>query len=270
MDKKTLYGAVIGDIAGSRFEFHNHRSKDFEIFAENCFFTDDTVMTLAVAEALVRCKGDYSALPDVCARTMREIGRHYPRCGYGGRFGKWIMSDDMPAYHSFGNGAAMRVSPVAYAAQSREQVIELARAVTCVTHDHPEGIRGAEVTALLIFDALHGAGKSELRATAEKYYPLDFTIDEIRPFYRFNVTCQGTVPQALEAFFEAESFEDTLRTAISVGGDSDTLAAIACSVAEAFYGVPEEMARAAESYLDERLKGVRDGFCSTFCAKDES
>ena len=259
-----LHGAIIGDIAGSRFEFDNYRKKDFAIFDKRCFFTDDTVMTLAVAQALLDCRQDFSRLSEVCARTMRSVGRHYPGCGYGGKFNVWMFSDDMPAYRSFGNGSAMRVSPVAYAARDRRQVKELARAVTCVTHDHPEGIKGAEVTALLLFDALHGADKAALRKTAEEYYPLDFTIDEIRPSYRFNETCQHTVPQALEAFFEARDFEDAVRTAVSVGGDSDTLAAIACSVAEGFFGVPEEMKTRAESYLDERLLRILRDFNAAF------
>ena len=255
-----LYGAIIGDIAGSRFEFNNYRKKDFELFAKNCFFTDDTVMTLAVAKAILQCGGNYSRLQETAALTMREVGRHYPGCGYGGRFNVWMFSDNMPAYHSYGNGSAMRVSAAAYAANSREQVKELARAVTCVTHDHPEGIKGAEVTALLIYDALHGADMNELRAVAENYYDLDFTIDQIRPHYRFNETCQNTVPQALQAFFEASSFEDAIRTAVSVGGDSDTLAAITGSVAEAFFGVPDEMKQKAESYLDARLLNILKEF----------
>lgn len=259
-----LYGAIIGDIAGSRFEFDNHRKKDFELFAKNCFFTDDTVMTLAVAKAIMNCKGNYSSLSKEAAKAMREVGRHYPDCGYGGRFNMWMFSDTMPAYNSFGNGAAMRVSAVAYAANSREQLKKLSKAVTQVTHNHPEGIKGAEVTALLIYDALHGASIQELRATAKSYYDLNFTIDEIRPTYRFNETCQDTVPQALQAFFESSSFEDAIRTAVSVGGDSDTLAAITGSIAEAYYGVPEDMQTKAERYLDERLLKILRAFNSSF------
>lgn len=259
-----LYGAIIGDIAGSRFEFDNYRKKDFELFSKNCFFTDDTVMTLAVAKAIMNCAGDYTALSEMTAKTMREVGRHYPDCGYGGRFNMWMFSNTMPAYHSFGNGSAMRVSAVAYIARPREEVKELSRAVTCVTHDHPEGIKGAEATALLTYDALHGASMQELRATAESYYDLNFTIDEIRPTYRFNETCQDTVPQALQAFFEAKSFEDAIRTAVSVGGDSDTLAAITGGIAEAYFGVPEDMKVKAESYLDARLLKILKEFNSSF------
>ena len=258
-----LYGAIIGDIAGSRFEFNNYRGKDFEIFSEDCFFTDDTVMTLAVAKAILNCAGDYSRLEDAAAFTMREVGRHYPGCGYGGRFNMWMFSD-MPAYNSFGNGSAMRVSAAAYAAESREQAKELARAVTAVTLDHPEGIKGAEAVAVLIYDAIHGADMKALRGVAESYYSLNFTIDGIRPGYAFNETCQNTVPQAIEAFLESASFEDAIRIAVSVGGDSDTLAAITGSIAEAYYGVPEDMKKKAEGYLDTRLLNILKEFNKKF------
>lgn len=259
-----LYGAIIGDIAGSRFEFNNYRKKDFELFAKNCFFTDDTVMTLAVAKAILQCGGNYSRLQETAALTMREVGRHYPGCGYGGRFNLWMFSDNMPAYHSYGNGSAMRVSAAAYAAESREQAKELARAVTAVTHNHPEGIKGAEAVAVLIYDALHGADMKALRGVAESYYSLNFTIDGIRPSYAFNETCQNTVPQAIEAFLESASFEDAIRIAVSVGGDSDTLAAITGSIAEAYYGVPEDMKKKAEGYLDTRLLNILKEFNKKF------
>lgn len=258
-----LYGAIIGDVAGSRFEFNNYRRKDFEIFSEDCFFTDDTVMTLAVAKAILNCAGDYTRLEDAAAFTMREVGRHYPGCGYGGRFNMWMFSD-MPAYNSFGNGSAMRVSAAAYAAESRAQVKELARAVTAVTHNHPEGIKGAEAVAVLIYDALHCADVKALRGVAESYYSLNFTIDGIRPSYAFNETCQNTVPQAIEAFLESASFEDAIRIAVSVGGDSDTLAAITGSIAEAYYGVPENMKKKAEGYLDTRLLNILKEFNKKF------
>ena len=259
-----LYGAIIGDIAGSRFEFNNYRKKDFELFAKNCFFTDDTVMTLAVAKAILQCGGNYSRLQETAALTMRKVGRHYPGCGYGGRFNVWMFSDNMPAYHSYGNGSAMRVSAAAYAANNREQTKELSRAVTAVTHNHPEGIKGAESVAVLIYDALQGADMKALRGVAESYYSLNFTIDGIRPSYAFNETCQNTVPQAIEAFLESASFEDAIRIAVSVGGDSDTLAAITGSIAEAYYGVPEDMKKKAEGYLDTRLLNILKEFNKKF------
>lgn len=257
-----MIGAIIGDIVGSRFEFDNHRSKQFELFGRGCFATDDSIMSLAVAKALMLAvtvrdqlsEADYyAAISRLAVEQMQAIGRHYPDCGYGGRFYGWIYSPDPKPYNSFGNGAAMRISPVGWLAESRAEVINLSRAVTEVSHNHPEGIKGAEATALAIFLARRGDSMGEIKRAMQEYYDLDFTIDGIRPTYRFNETCQATVPQALVAFFESDSFEDAIRTAISVGGDSDTLAAITGAVAEAYYGVPPELADQALSYLDDRL-----------------
>ncbi|MBO4561982.1 MAG: ADP-ribosylglycohydrolase family protein [Clostridia bacterium] len=233
-----MFGAVIGDMVGSIYEFDNHRSKEFPFFGAGCWPTDDSIMTVAVAKALLETDGKAEGLSEQTARWMRSIGRQYPSCGFGGRFFDWVFGDDPKPYYSFGNGAAMRVSPCGWAANSLEEAKRLSYAVTCVTHDHPEGIRGAEATACAIFLARTGSGKEEIRRFIEEnYYALDFTIDEIRPFYEFNETCQETVPQAIEAFLESDSFEDAIRCAISAGGDSDTLAAITGSIAEAYYGV---------------------------------
>ena len=263
-----MLGAMIGDIAGSRFEFHNHRSKEFEIFHKRCSFTDDTVMSLAIAQAImdyakILGSGDIdirkSTLMELAIKSMQNLGRQYPYCGYGGRFERWIFSDNPRPYNSFGNGAAMRVSPVAWfnKADTLEKLKFLSLQVTGLTHNHTEGIKGAEATALAIWMARRGSSKQAIREVIERdYYRLDFTIDAIRPTYEFNETCQNTVPQALECFFESESFEDLVRLAISVGGDSDTLAAIACSVGEAFYGVPDDMKKRALGYLDETLLAV--------------
>lgn len=250
---------MIGDIAGSRFEFHNLRSKDFEIFSHRSFFTDDTVMSLAVCAAIMDDgDGDLSAK---AVRHMQEIGRFYPNCGFGGMFGYWIFSDDPQPYNSFGNGSAMRVSACGLAASSMAEAKQLSDAVTKVTHSHPEGMKGAEATACAIWLAKSGADKDEIRKLiVENYYPLDFTIDQIRPTYQFNETCQNTVPQAIEAFLESDSFEDAIRTAVSVGGDSDTLAAITGGIAEAFYGVPKDMYDKALTYLDKRLLGILTDF----------
>lgn len=246
-----MWGAVIGDIVGSRFEFHNIKSKNFDLFTDECAFTDDSVMTAAVCQALKDCNGDYSALRQNTIKRMKEFGRRYPKAGYGGRFIWWIFSSDENPYNSFGNGAAMRVSAVAYFADGIEQVKDLSCAVTSVTHNHPEGIKGAEATAVAIYLAKCGKSKSEIaRYIKDNYYPLDFTTEEIRPTYRFNETCQETVPQAIQAFIESENFEDALRIAVSLGGDSDTLAAICCSIAEAYYGVPDDIIRKASGYLD--------------------
>ncbi|MDD2441379.1 MAG: ADP-ribosylglycohydrolase family protein, partial [Eubacteriales bacterium] len=222
-----MLGAIIGDIVGSRFEFCNHRSKDFDLFSEACFVTDDSVMTLAVAQAIVTFEQDREEsypvggltetdkyrLRERTVQCMQTIGRQYPDCGYGGMFARWMFSDRPQPYNSFGNGAAMRISPAGFAARSEAEAIGLARAVTAVTHNHPEGIKGAEAVAVAIHMARQGEMKDEIRRKmASGYYPLDFTIDEIRASYRFNETCQETVPQAIVCFLESGSFEDAIRT----------------------------------------------------------
>lgn len=257
----SMLGAIVGDIVGSIYEFDNHRSKEFPLFSANCFATDDSIMTLAVAKALVEWKQGAGELDDLAVRYMQEVGRPYPGCGYGGRFRGWMYSDDPEPYNSFGNGAAMRVSPVAYVAGSLEEVKALSKAVTGVTHNHPEGLKGAEATAVATWMALHGASKEKIgEHIRENYYDIAFTLDEIRPVYQFNETCQDTVPQAIEAFLESEDFEDAIRNAISVGGDSDTLAAITGAIAGAYYGIPQGIANQAQSYLDNRLKSILHDF----------
>ena len=256
-----MLGAIIGDIVGSRFEWDNYRAKDFDLFNEKCFATDDSIMTIAIGRAVLDHKATGGSLQKAAKRRMREIGRPYPGCGFGGRFFQWIYSDTMGPYHSFGNGAAMRISAVGWAAESLEEVYDMSYAATKVTHDHPEGLKGAEATAVAIYLARTGHSQAEIRAAIEKtYYKLDFTIDQIRPTYRFNETCQETVPQAMQAFFESTDFEDAIRTAISVGGDSDTLAAITGSVAEAYYGIPEDMKIKTFKYLDRYLAWIYDEF----------
>ena len=264
-----MLGAIIGDIAGSRFEFNNHRSKEFKLFTDKCFATDDSIMTLAVAKAIMeaeRSEGSagrddafYTALGDLTVKSMREIGQRYPNCGYGGRFHHWMFSRNPRPYDSFGNGAAMRVSPVGFAARTLSEVRQMSEAVTAVTHNHPEGLKGAEATAVAVFMARNGATPEEIRETIVRdYYPLDFTIDSIRESYQFNETCQETVPQAIEGFLESSSFEDAIRTAISVGGDSDTLAAITGGIAEAHYGVPADLRERALHFLDKDLRAIYD------------
>ena len=256
-----MLGAIIGDIVGSRFEWNNHKSKDFELFTKECFFTDDSVMTLAIAKALLDCKGDYSNLSEKAVRSMQEIGRPYPDCGYGGSFEWWMYSDDPKPYNSYGNGAAMRVSACGFVARTIDEAVTLSRKVTEVTHNHPEGIKGAEATAVAIFLARDGYKIKDIKnCINEYYYNLNFTLDEIRDTYEFNETCQDTVPQAIVAFLESTSFEDAIRNAISIGGDSDTLAAITGGIAEAYYGVPKEIGDIAKSYLDDRLLDILEAF----------
>lgn len=252
-----MIGAIIGDIVGSRFEWNNHRNKDFELFTPECFVTDDSIMTLAVGKAIMESKADWNDLSAQAVRCMQDVGRPYPGCGYGGRFYDWMYSDNPQPYNSFGNGAAMRVSACGFAAKSLEEAKLLSKLVTEVTHDHPEGIKGAEATTVAIYMARTGCSMEEIREAIDRdYYPMDFTLDGIRESYRFNETCQDTVPQALMAFFESDGFEDAIRNAISIGGDSDTLAAITGGIAEAYYEVPELFRIKAMKYLDECLTGI--------------
>ncbi|BAZ97518.1 restriction endonuclease subunit M [Dehalococcoides mccartyi] len=249
-----MLGAIIGDIVGSRFEWNNNRSKQFDFLTYKCSVTDDSIMSLAIAKALLESKADYSDLSENAVKYMQGIGRHYPNCGYGGRFIEWIHSDNPKPYGSYGNGSAMRVSACGFVANSLEEAILLSKAVTEVTHNHPEGLKGAEATTVAIFLARSGKNLFEIRDYITKnYYPLNFTLDGIRDSYEFNESCQDTVPQALEAFFESNNFEDAIRNAISIGGDSDTLAAITGGIAEAYYGIPTEIRKHALTFLDESL-----------------
>lgn len=252
-----MLGAIIGDTVGSRFEWHNHRSKDFDFLTYKCEPTDDSIMTLAIAKAILKSEGNVNKLSDLVVRYMQQLGRLYSDAGYGGVFRKWIRSSDPKPYGSFGNGAAMRVSPVGFAAKSMDEAKAMSKAVTKVTHNHPEGLKGAEATTVAIFMALHGKSMLEIRDYIDKnYYPMNFTLDDIRDSYQFNETCQDTVPQAMMAFFESTGFEDAIRNAISIGGDSDTLAAITGGIAEAYYGIPSEIRKHELTFLDERLLAI--------------
>ncbi len=261
-----MLGAIVGDIVGSVYEWHNIKVKDFPLFTTGCSPTDDFIMTLAVAKALIESKNDgYHSLSDNVVKYMQEIGRKHFNCGFGGKFRQWIKSNDPQPYGSFGNGSAMRVSPMAYVAETMEECIRLADAVTIVTHDHPEGIKGGRAAAIATWLALHGSSKEDIRQEIEEhYYPLDFTIDGIRPTYTFDVTCQGSVPQAIEAFMESSDFEDAIRTAISIGGDSDTIAAITGAIAGACYGIPDEIATKAYEYLSTDIRMILDEFESQY------
>ena len=325
-----MIGAIVGDIAGSRFEFRNIKTKDFELLVRaedversraegwkdrkkaheeckrnwfqrlfwrkknnlgkmlaeggsllsssidvdsdgrestcrcnerSCFFTDESIMTLAVADAIMKWRyagtEDYGELSNIAVSSMRDFGKRYPRVSYGHAFNHWLHNDNPHPYNSWGNGAAMRVSACGWAGRTLYEVKEMARAVTVVTHSHPEGIIGAEATAVAIFLARTGASMDLIRGfIVRNYYPLCFSLDEIRPYYEFDTTCQGTVPQALQAFFESTSFEDAIRNAISIGGDSDTIAAITGAVAGAYYGVPRDIRAKAETFLTSDLLGT--------------
>ena len=255
-----MLGAIIGDISGSRFEWNNIKTKKFELLTHDCHTTDDSNMTLAIAQAIFQSKGNRQILAEKAVAAMRELGKKYPH-GYGEGFKRWILSADPKPYNSWGNGSAMRVSPCAWAASSMEEALKMSDAVTEVTHNHPEGMKGARAVTAAIFMARQGASILEIRDhIQETYYPLDFTLEQIRPGYSFDVSCQGSVPQAIEAFLESTSFEDTIRNAISIGGDSDTIAAIAGSIAEAYYGIPSDLRKHALTFLDKTQLDILNAF----------
>ena len=260
-----MYGAILGDIVGSPYEFdcNNYKAKDFPLFSRRSDFTDDTVMTLAVAKALLSTRGqDDAAIKAALVREMQQLGRAYPDRGYGTHFGGWLYEDDPQPYQSYGNGSAMRVSSAAWLAENMAETLRLARLTAEVTHDHPEGIKGAQATATAIFLARTGHGKEEIKAYVEREfgYDLSRSCDEIRPTYHHVESCQETVPQAITAFLESCDFEDALRTAVSLGGDSDTIADMAGAIAEAYYGVDREMKDIALSYLDQDLLDIAEEF----------
>ncbi len=236
--RSLLYGAVIGDIIGSKYEFDNIKHKDFPLFSEGCSYTDDSIMTIAVANALLSSWNKKKAFVPSLIQEMQRLGKKYPypQGGYGGRFAMWLRSATPEPYNSFGNGSAMRVAACGIYAVSLAEALELAELSASVTHNHPEGIKGAKAVAATIFLAKSGRSKEEMKGYIEKnFYPLYETVEEIRQNYTFNETCQGTVPQAITAFLEASSFEDAIRNAVSIGGDTDTVAAITGSIAWAFY-----------------------------------
>lgn len=249
-----MLGAVIGDVVGSRYEFNNIKTKDFELFGKGCYATDDTVMTCAVAEVLVNNKQNDK---DCIIDTLKKWGRKYPHAGYGGHFGRWVLGSEREPYNSYGNGAAMRVSAVGWIAKSEEEVKDFLRRVTEVTHNHPEGIKGAEVVAMCIYYARQGKDKAFIKEYVEKYYNLDFDYENLRKAYTHaEEICQNTVPQAIFCFLISDSFEDCLRTTISIGGDCDTTAAISCAIAEAYYGGCGECEKEVLDYLTSDMKNI--------------
>ena len=262
-----MLGALIGDIAGSRFEWNNNKRKDFELLShiKGCKPTDDSIMSLAIAQAILDCAGNTARLSKQAVIRMQELGREYPHAGYGGHFHKWIYDSNPRPYNSWGNGSAMRVSACGFAATSLDETKTLAKAVTEVTHNHPEGIKGAEATAIAIYLARSGMSMVEIRDFIEThYYRINFKLADIRATYSFDVSCQGSVPQALEAFFESTGFEDTIRNAISIGGDSDTIAAIAGGIAEAYYGIPADIRKLALTFLDAKQLEILNAFESKY------
>ncbi len=254
-----MLGAIAGDIIGSIYERNGIKTKDFPVFSPGCCFTDDTVLTVAIADAILN-GGEY-------AERLKQYYRRYPNAGYGKSFRDWGKSDSSEPYNSWGNGSAMRVSPVGFAFDNLDTVLREAKCTAEVTHNHPEGIKGAQATAAAVFLARTGNDKAAIKSYIETTfnYDLEQTLNQIRPTYRFDVSCQGSVPQAIIAFLESTDFEDAIRNAVSLGGDSDTIACIAGGIAQAFYnGVPEPIAHQALGYLDDYLRGVTLEFKSRY------
>lgn len=231
-----MIGAIIGDIVGSIYEFNNIKTKEFSFVSRGCRFTDDTVMTVAVARALIRTCKEGCPFKSALIEEMKQLGNKYINAGYGGSFKSWLKSTESKPYYSYGNGSAMRVSPCGYYAKTLEEALTLAKESAEVTHNHPEGIKGAQAVSVAIFLAKNKKTKAEIKEYIEQeFYSLTRTLDDIRPNYEFDVSCQGSVPEAITAFLESVSFEDAIRNAVSIGGDSDTIAAITGSIAHAFY-----------------------------------
>lgn len=260
-----MYGAILGDMIGAPYEFdRGNKTKDFEMFNDRVGFTDDSVMTIAVADALMRISND-SEDDDVrtaVIQSMQKWGKKYPRAGYGQRFFFWLSKKNPKPYGSWGNGSAMRVSSVGWLYNSLEETRRYARLTAEVTHNHPEGIKGAEAVASAVFMARNGASKDEIKEyiIQEFDYDLSRTCDEIRPGYHHVESCQETVPEALTAFMEGTDFEDVVRTAVSLGGDCDTLTCIAASIAEAFYGLPDIMKDECRKRLPNDMLRILDRF----------
>jgi ADP-ribosylglycohydrolase len=261
-----MIGAIAGDIIGSVYEFHNIKSTDFGLFSRGSTFTDDTVMTIAVADCVLH-GGDYST-------TLRQYGRYYPRPmgGYGSMFSDWLAGHGSRPYNSYGNGSAMRVSPVGFAFSTLEETLAEARRSAEITHSHPEGIKGAQAVAAAIFLARQRRSKEDIKqsVTAQFHYNLDQTVESIRPNYcSFDATCQGSVPQAIVAFLDSNDFEDAIRKAVSLGGDSDTIACITGGIAQAFYGViPPSIVQETRRRLDKRLLAILDEFAAKYGVTD--
>lgn len=255
-----MIGSIAGDIIGSVYEGNPVKRTDFPLFDERCRFTDDTVLTIAVAYAILE-RVDYG-------KALKMFGRRYPLAGYGGSFYQWMISDEEAPYYSWGNGSAMRVSPVGFAFDSVEDVLEEAGKSAAVTHNHPEGIKGAQATALSILLARKGETKKDIQADIEKRFGYDLRrrLDHIRPTYYFDVSCQGSVPESIIAFFESENFEDAIRKAISLGGDSDTMASIAGGIAQAFYrDIPDSIVTYVRHLLPAEFLSIVDRFNGRYC-----
>ena len=258
-----MLGAIIGDTVGSRFEFNNIKTTEFQFLNQHSRFTDDTVCTVAFMDWLLHAE---TRSPETATEYLHRWVRKYPDAGYGGRFYNWMLSDNPKPYGSYGNGSAMRISSIAWAARSLEELIELSDMVTGITHNHPEGLKGARVIATCIYMAIHGSDKEDIGRYATSQYPELYTMryQELRRTFTFNETCQGTVPEAIYCFLISNNYEDCIRKTISIGGDCDTTAAMSGAIAEAYWGIPEQIVSEGMKYLDEDMKQMLIEFYHTY------
>ena len=269
MGKVKMLGALVGDIVGSVYEFHNVKYTDFELFTPWTNFTDDSVMTLAVAKWLME---DESRSMQGLAYYMQELGKKYPNAGYGGNFSAWLYQEHPQPYNSWGNGSGMRVSPVGLYARTLDEALALAAVTAAVTHNHPEGVKGAQAIAASMFLCREGKSKEEIRDYVERVFDYDLhrKIEDIRPSYSFDVSCQGSVPEAIIAFLDGNDFEEVIRLAVSIGGDSDTIACMVGAIAACLYPIPDWMAEKCDVVLTDELRQIKDQFMALLEKKEST
>lgn len=271
-ERSYMLGAIIGDMAGSIYEFDNIKSRDFEFLSKRCEPTDDSILTCAIARALIDVKGRGTQLERVTMFRMKEyfLANPLPMGGFGAKFFQWALSDVTEPYGSWGNGAAMRISPVAYVANTEVEAKLLSRIVTGTTHNDPEGLKGGEVTALAVFKALHGATKEEIQKMVKSYYPGDYSVEELHRTYTFEPSCQKTVPEGMQCFFESEDYESAIRNVMYIGGDCDTLGAIVGAIAGAYYGIPEWIQEKALSHMPDYMVEDYEDFKAMYMDKEKT
>ena len=271
-ERSYMLGAIIGDMAGSIYEFDNIKSRDFEFLSEQCEPTDDSILTCAIARALMDVKGRGTQLERVTMFRMKEyfLANPLPMGGFGAKFFQWALSDVTEPYGSWGNGAAMRISPVAYVANTEVEAKLLSRIVTGTTHNDPEGLKGGEVIALAVFKALHGATKEDIQKMVKSYYPGDYSVEELHRTYTFEPSCQKTVLEGMQCFFESEDYESAIRNVMYIGGDCDTLGAIVGAVAGAYYGIPKWIQEKALSMMPDYMVEDYEDFKTMYMDKEKT
>ena len=272
LERSYMLGAIIGDMAGSIYEFDNIKSRDFEFLSERCEPTDDSILTCAIARALIDVKGRGTQLERVIMFRMKEyfLANPLPMGGFGAKFFQWALSDVTEPYGSWGNGAAMRISPVAYVANTEAEVKLLSRIVTGTTHNDLEGLKGGEVTALAVFKALHGVTKEDIQKMVKSYYPGEYSVEELHRTYTFEPSCQKTVPEGMQCFFESEDYESAIRNVMYIGGDCDTLGDIVGAVAGAYYGIPKWIQEKALSMMPDYMVEDYEDFKTMYMDKEKT